>query len=150
MEFCRWIRISWDRAAAIAAVVAAGIMLLAAWFRISHTPYPAEQLPLIVSGGIGGVFFVAVGTALWVSADLRDEWNKLDSIDEALHELAGSTLVNNDALSNGNGSTQSFDETTKGSTARDASISQMGPAEEAWGGIQPGMGRAVRPSGRSR
>jgi hypothetical protein len=43
-------------------------------------------MPYIISGGVGGLFFLAVGGTLWLSADLRDEWRKLDAIDAAIRD----------------------------------------------------------------
>jgi hypothetical protein len=101
MDFGKWLRVEWDRAVAIGCMVLGALLLIVGWLGISRTPYPAEQLPLILSGGIGGVFLLGLGATFWLSADLRDEWSKLDSIDESLHELAGSSLVNGKAMSNG-------------------------------------------------
>jgi hypothetical protein len=124
MELGRWLRVEWDRAAAIACVVLAALLLVIGWFRMSSTPYPAEQLPFILSGGIGGVFLLGIGATLWLSADLRDEWRKLDSIDEVLHELADSPLVDEQALGNSNGNgqapTTAAKKTTKPSSKRPA------------------------------
>jgi hypothetical protein len=41
-----------------------------------------------VSGGIGGGLLIVVGAALLVSADLRDEWHKLDRIERLLRDGA--------------------------------------------------------------
>jgi hypothetical protein len=40
-----------------------------------------EQLPYILSGGLFGLSMIMVGTGLWLSADIRDEWRKLDELD---------------------------------------------------------------------
>jgi hypothetical protein len=98
MDFGKWLRVEWDRAAAVGCMVLGAVFLILGWLGISRTPYPAEQLPYILSSGIGGVFLLGLGATFWLSADLRDEWSKLDSIDEALHELVGSSLVNDKAM----------------------------------------------------
>jgi hypothetical protein len=36
-----------------------------------------------------GLFLLGAGVMLWLSADMRDEWRKLDSIDQ--HLAAGET-----------------------------------------------------------
>jgi hypothetical protein len=56
---------------------------------VSGTAYPADQLPYIISGGVGGIFLLGLGAMMWLSADLRDEWRKLDRIDENLARRAG-------------------------------------------------------------
>jgi hypothetical protein len=101
MDLTRLIRAEWDRLAAVILVVVAIVILLAGWFGVSGTPYPAEQIPYIVSSGIGSVLVLGIAATLWVSADLRDEWRKLDSIDEALRDLKGTALVNEVVVTNG-------------------------------------------------
>jgi len=49
-----------------------------------YATLPAEQLPYIISAGIGGMFLLGLGAMLWLSADLRDEWRKLDRIERRL------------------------------------------------------------------
>jgi hypothetical protein len=101
MDFGKWLRVEWDRAVSVGCMVLGAVCLLVGWFGISRTPYPAEQLPYILSSGIGGVFLLGLGATFWLSADLRDEWSKLDSIDESLRALAGSSLVDQKAMGNG-------------------------------------------------
>jgi hypothetical protein len=80
VEPTKWLRLQWDRA------------LIIGWVGVSSTAYSAEQLPYIISGGIGGIFLLGVGATLWLSADLRDEWRKLDRIEEALQQREASPL----------------------------------------------------------
>ena len=51
---------------------------------ISGALVPSQQLPYIISGGIGSLFILGVAAALWISADLHDEWRKLDRLEEML------------------------------------------------------------------
>jgi hypothetical protein len=86
----RWIslmRNQWDRAAAWAAAVGGAVALLLGYLGISRTSYTPEQLPYLVSGGAFGLFLLGVAAVLWVTADLRDEWRKLDDVDGHLTEL---------------------------------------------------------------
>src|SRR5688572_5795133 len=76
----------WDRSSAIVLTVIGLIALLGGWLGVRGTPVLAEQTRYIVSGGIGAVFFLGVGATLWLSADLRDEWRKLDRIEQSLGE----------------------------------------------------------------
>lgn len=87
------LRTHWDRAAAIGCGAAAVIALTVGWLRLTGTPYVAEQLSFLLSGGIGAVLLLGAGATLWLSADLHDEWRQLDSIDEALRELRGTALT---------------------------------------------------------
>ena len=92
-----WLRTQWDRLTAGACLVVGLLVLLVGWWGASGTPFPAEQLPYILSGGVLGVLLVGVAATLWLSADLRDEWRKLDRIEEALRDLRGTDLVDEDA-----------------------------------------------------
>ncbi|MGH9037716.1 MAG: hypothetical protein ACRD0O_18310, partial [Acidimicrobiia bacterium] len=49
--------------------------------------YPAQQMPYIVSGGLGGIFLIGLSATLWLSADLRDEWRKLDRVEDTFSDL---------------------------------------------------------------
>jgi len=74
----------WDRSAAIVSTVIGVIALIGGWLGVRGTPVLPEQTRYIVSGGIGAIFFLGVGATLWLSADLRDEWRKLDRIEQSL------------------------------------------------------------------
>lgn len=88
----RWVRIELDRVAAWCCVLVGLVCLIAGYIGISGKALAAEQLPYLLSGGLGGIFALGLGSALLLSADLRDEWRKLDSIDEALRGNREETL----------------------------------------------------------
>jgi len=92
-----WLRLAWDRAAAVALIAAGAVALILGWIGVSGEAFPAKQLPYLISGGIAGVFILGVGTMCWLSADMRDEWTKLDRIEEALNRLADTGLVDVEA-----------------------------------------------------
>jgi hypothetical protein len=77
------------------------VALIVGWLGISGTAYPAEQNPYIISGGLVGVFLLGLGAMLWLSADLRDEWRKLDAIDR--HLVESGTLGSDDEQAHPNG-----------------------------------------------
>ena len=89
MKLRRLLGLQWDRTAAAVCALVAVAVLAVGWIRISGTPYPAEQLPYILSAGVGGLLLVGFAATLWLSADMRDEWGELASIDEVLHRMAG-------------------------------------------------------------
>ena len=89
MELFKWLRLQWDRVFGAAAVITGAVALLTGWSKVSATPYPAEQIPYVVSAGLGGLFLLGVGATLWHSADLRDEWRKLDRLEEKLDAALG-------------------------------------------------------------
>ena len=82
-----YLREQWDRVAAVVAVTAGGLMLLLGWAGVQGKIYPGQQMPYVVSGGLGGIFVLGVGAVLWLSADMRDEWRKLDDVDAALARI---------------------------------------------------------------
>jgi len=88
MEFLSWVRDQWDRVGAVVLVVAGALALLFGWLGISDAVLPSEQLPYLLSGGLVGVFLLGLGTTLWLSADLRDEWRKLDRLEELVRGQA--------------------------------------------------------------
>lgn len=93
MELAQWLRLSWDRAAAWACVVAGVVALIFGWVGVSDKLYTAEQIPYVISAGIGGIFLLGLGGILWLSADLRDEWTQLDKIEELLAQQAEQAAV---------------------------------------------------------
>lgn len=94
MDLMKWVRVQWDRAGAWVASLGGLIALLVGWIGVSGTGYPAEQIPYIISGGLLGLFLLGIAGILWLSADLRDEWRKLDDVEQAL-------WANVEALSSG-------------------------------------------------
>src|SRR5687767_7557241 len=101
MELTKWVRVAWDRVLAIGLIATGAIVLVVGWIGVSGQAYPAKQLPFLISGGVGGIFILGVGTLFWLSGDVRDEWTKLDRIEEALTRLADTGLVDREALSTG-------------------------------------------------
>jgi len=87
VDIAKWLRLQWDRAGAWLCFIAGAVALIIGWIGVSGSGYPAEQNAYIISGGIGGMFLLGIGGSMWVSADLRDEWRKLDRLESALREL---------------------------------------------------------------
>ena len=92
MEILNALRAQWDRATAIALVGVGMLVLLLGYIGISGTAYVAEQLPYIISGGIFGLCLIITGATMWLSADLRDEWRKLQTLDERLERAFGAPV----------------------------------------------------------
>jgi hypothetical protein len=92
MDFFKWLRVQWDRVGAWVCIVAGAVALLLGWIGVSGTALPSAQIPYILSGGIVGIFLMGVGAMLWLSADLRDEWQKLDGVEDAIRSLDPSHL----------------------------------------------------------
>lgn len=84
MDLKQWLRSNPDRAAAWVLAGLGALVLFFGWQGVSTTEFPAEQLPYIISGGVGGALMIGFGATLLISADLRDEWRKLDRIERRL------------------------------------------------------------------
>jgi hypothetical protein len=80
MDFLTFVRNQWDRVAAWVLIVLGALLLLVGWLGVSDALLPTEQMPYIVSGGLGGICLIGIGVMLWLSADLRDEWSELHEI----------------------------------------------------------------------
>jgi hypothetical protein len=79
-----WMRAEWDRILGTALLVAGGLSLVLTYQAVANDRFVAEQMADLASGGLGGLFLVAVGIMLRLQADLHDEWRKLDRIEAAL------------------------------------------------------------------
>jgi hypothetical protein len=44
-------------------------------------------VPYVISGGIFGIFLMAASATLWISADIRDEWRKLEQVRGQLTDI---------------------------------------------------------------
>jgi hypothetical protein len=98
-----------DRVAGWILVVLGAVAVVLAFLGVADSAYMSDQLAYIASGGLGGLILVAVGVGLLISADLHDEWRKLDRIEatirgDALPSAAEIVLDPPAQASNGDGS----------------------------------------------
>lgn len=84
MDWLTVFRLLWDRALAAACAVGGALALTLGWWGVHDKLFVAEQIPYLISGGLGGLFLMGVAAVLWISADLRDEWRKLDEMHATL------------------------------------------------------------------
>jgi hypothetical protein len=84
MDFVNWVKAQRDRVVAWVLIAIGGACIVAGWIGVTNTTQVYDQLTYIVSGAIVGLFFLALGIALLLSADFHDEWRKLDRIEAAL------------------------------------------------------------------
>ena len=87
MGLVSFLKLHWDRVAAVVATIAGAVALIIGWNGMSESPFAAGQIPYLLSGGIGGIFLLGLAGLLWLSADLRDEWAKLDRLEQRLERL---------------------------------------------------------------
>lgn len=88
MNLLKLCRNQWDRVTGVALVVTGLAAVVVAWIAVSGTDFAFEQIPYLLSGGLVGVCLVGLGGTLWLSADIRDEWSKLDRLEEAVRGAA--------------------------------------------------------------
>lgn len=86
MEILRYLRVQWDRAGAVIALVLAVIVLTLGYIGTARTEYIAGQIPYLISGGLVGMLLLTVAAVLWISADLRDEWRVMHRQNEVMHQ----------------------------------------------------------------
>lgn len=84
MDLINYIRVQWDRAGAVLALVLGAIVVFVGYLGTAQTEYIAKQIPYLISGGIAGIMLLTVGAVLWISADLRDEWRAMCKQSEAI------------------------------------------------------------------
>lgn len=86
MDLMTFLRAERDRVAAGVLVLLGLIALVAGYVGVANSAYVADQLTYIISGGLGGLFLLGGGATLFLMADLRDDWAKLDRIELAIRE----------------------------------------------------------------
>jgi len=76
------------RASAVAIALGGGLALLLGWLGASDAVYTAQQVPYLISGGLGGLFLLGLATTLWVSEDLRDQAGEIEALMQLARSLA--------------------------------------------------------------
>ena len=77
-------RSQWDRVAGSVIVLAGLGVLIAGCAGVSRAAETRDQISYLISGGVLGLFLLGVGCTLWLSADLRDAWRKIDALQSDL------------------------------------------------------------------
>ena len=88
MDVLTWLRAQADRVLGFALVAAGAVALVIGYEKAADTRYLAEQITVLISGGLGGIFCLGAGATLLVCADIRDEWRKLDRIEAVLVHMS--------------------------------------------------------------
>jgi hypothetical protein len=78
------IKQQWDRVLALLAAMIGALALVVGWVGVSGVSLVTQQIPYLISGAVVGLVAFGVASTLWISADLRDEWAKLDDIYRAV------------------------------------------------------------------
>jgi hypothetical protein len=90
------IRQQWDRALALVAAGVGVVALLLGWIGVSGAALVTQQIPYLVSGAVVGLVAFGAASTLWISADLRDDWAKLEDIHRAITDPAATGLTTAD------------------------------------------------------
>lgn len=90
MDLLTWLRAQWDRIAGFGCVAAGGCLLILGWVGASAATRSADEISYLISGGLAGLFLLGIGATLLISADMHDEWRKLDRIEAAILNGEGS------------------------------------------------------------
>jgi hypothetical protein len=69
------------------AAIAGAVAIFVGYLGVSDTLDPAKQLPYLISGGVGGLFLLGVGAALFFSADLGATRRDIAELRHLLEEL---------------------------------------------------------------
>jgi len=81
MDLLIFLRGQWDRVLAVTCIILGLVALGIGWLGVSNEVFVAKQMPYVVSGGLAGLFLLGLGSMLWLSADIRDEWRTLQTAD---------------------------------------------------------------------
>ncbi|HZQ77997.1 MAG TPA: hypothetical protein VFE55_11745 [Acidimicrobiia bacterium] len=128
MDLMTWLRAEWDRVLGFGLIALGAVLLVLGYLGVSNSPYVAEQLSYITSGGLGGLFLLGAGATLLILADLHDEWRKLDRV-EAM--LSGEIPVPAKAQTNGAGAAPTP------AAARPALMAGASPSQATGAGLAP-------------
>ena len=81
------VRGRWRALLAWTALAAGAISLVAGWFAVSGQTLAAKQLPYLISGGLGGLGFIAAGVGLLIAEDLRQERTRSGRLEAEILEV---------------------------------------------------------------
>ena len=88
MNLLSWLRAVRERLAGGALIIAGAVMVVVGYLGVKGTPFVVIQLCYLASGGVIGIFCLGLGAAMVLSADIHDEWRRLDAIEAAIRETA--------------------------------------------------------------
>jgi hypothetical protein len=88
------IRTQWDRTAAYSLIAVACTVFILGDIGLTHSPYGAEEVTYLISGGLGALVVLGMAVSLLLIADFRDHHLKLRRLNQAVrgHPLANTGI----------------------------------------------------------
>lgn len=80
----RSLRTQWERALGTGLVLLGAILVVIGYAGIKGARYAVDEISFLISGGVGGVLGLMVGTTLLINGDRRTELAALDRLAESL------------------------------------------------------------------
>lgn len=86
-NFRRFLRAEWDRVAGYGCVAVGLVLLVAGIVGVRTSADVIDEISYLVTGGIGSIFLLGVGSTLLLSADLHDDFRKLHRVEQKLDRV---------------------------------------------------------------
>jgi hypothetical protein len=83
----RFLRAEWDRVAGYGCIAAGLVLLVAGIAGVRRSADVIDEISYLVTGGIGSIFLLGVGSTLLLSADLHDDFRKLHRVEQKLDRV---------------------------------------------------------------
>lgn len=77
----------WRATLAWGSIALGALVLVIGWLGVSAQTMVAKQLPYLISGGVGGLAFIAAGVGLLVAEDLRAERARVGRLEAEVLEV---------------------------------------------------------------
>jgi hypothetical protein len=126
----RFLRAEWDRVAGYGCVAVGLVLLVAGIVGVRTSADVIDEISYLVTGGIGSIFLLGVGSTLLLSADLHDDFRKLHRVEQKLDRVERLLLAEHPELLDATGT-------------RPGAGPEAGPALQT-GGAAPAVARPVR------
>jgi len=94
--FWRWVGAATRPVVGWVLVAVGALVILLGYVGVANQALVAKQLPYLISGGIGGIAIVAVGTYFLGTEEIRRDSGRLDRLERMVAELHGLLLITAD------------------------------------------------------
>lgn len=88
--------LDWRQALGAALMAGGALAIAVAWWQISGTPNPGEQMPPFASGGLGGAAAIAIGVLLLNSFEHKEDREALHDLLDRIDQLEARALGNHE------------------------------------------------------